>query len=95
MKLCVVFCRHLRYPKTFLKIQQLSLVLTSTRRPSQIVIVHTFPNIILTLKSFSKGDETVRVDEEKQTVKQLKGAVKCSLAQLLDINVPSIIKIII
>jgi hypothetical protein len=49
----------------------------------------------LTLKSFSKGDETVRVDEEKQTVKQLKGAVKCSLAQLLDINVPGIIKIII
>ena len=39
--------------------------------------------------------KTVRVDEEKQTVKQLKGAVKCSLAQLLDINVPGIIKIII
>nr|CAH0107914.1 unnamed protein product [Daphnia galeata] len=38
--------------------------------------------------TITNSDETVRVDEEKQTVKQLKGAVKCSLAQLLDINVP-------
>jgi hypothetical protein len=47
----------------------------------------------LTLKSFSKGD-AVHTEEEKRAVKQLKGAVKCSLAQLLDINICGMIEIV-
>jgi hypothetical protein len=49
----------------------------------------------LILKSFSKGDETIHTEEENQAVKHLKGAVKCSLAQLLDINMPGMILIVI
>jgi hypothetical protein len=56
---------------------------TTTTNSNVLIIIRIFLHIILI--SFSKG-ETIYTMEEKHSVNQLKGAVKCSLAQLLDIN---------
>nr|CAH0109679.1 unnamed protein product [Daphnia galeata] len=48
----------------------------------------THPGVNFNSTIITNIHETIRIDEEKQAVKQLRGAVKCSLAQLLDINIP-------
>ena len=67
-----------------------STIITKSNNILSIYSLHAFSNIILIIKSFSKG-EAVHTEEENQAVKQLKGAVKCSLAQLLEINISGMI----